>query len=84
MLGATAAGPNTTEIARRLDISRAVVSQHTAILRNADLITSHRHGNSTLHVITRLGLALLRGAAHEARPPHGEGPPSAQRPRHGR
>jgi DNA-binding transcriptional ArsR family regulator len=59
ILRATTTGPNTTEIARRLDISRATVSQHTAILREAGLITSHRHNNNVLHVITALGTSLL-------------------------
>ena len=36
-------------------MSRATVSEHTAILREAGLITSHRHNNNVLHVITALG-----------------------------
>lgn len=60
ILRTTTDAPNTTEVARRLDVSRASVSQHTAILREAGLITSHRHDNNVLHVITALGSALLR------------------------
>ena len=59
ILRAAATGPNTTEIARRLDVSRATVSEHTAVLREAGLITSHRHDNNVLHVLTTLGAALL-------------------------
>lgn len=63
VLEACVTAPNTTEIARRLNVSRATVSQHTAVLREAGLITSRRHDNNVLHVTTTLGAALLHRAA---------------------
>jgi DNA-binding transcriptional ArsR family regulator len=60
ILQATTTGPNTTEIARLLGVSPATVSEHTAILREAGLIRSRRHDNNMLHLITPLGVALLR------------------------
>ncbi|MGW3834291.1 ArsR/SmtB family transcription factor [Streptomyces microflavus] len=59
-LHVTADGCTTTELARRLDVSAAAASQHATVLRNAELITTSRRGGSVLHLITPLGLALLR------------------------
>ncbi|MBT2439695.1 helix-turn-helix transcriptional regulator [Streptomyces sp. ISL-36] len=59
-LRATADGCNTTELARRLDISLAAASHHTAVLRKANLITTSRQGKAVLHVATALGTALLQ------------------------
>lgn len=59
VLRATLTGPNTTEIARRLRVSPATVSQHATVLRESGLIASHRDANSVLHVATPLGLALI-------------------------
>ncbi|MET7826788.1 transcriptional regulator [Streptomyces sp. NPDC060011] len=56
----TAEGCTTTELARRLDVSAAAASQHATALRNTDLITTSRRGGSVWHLITPLGLALLR------------------------
>ncbi|MBP2329324.1 DNA-binding transcriptional ArsR family regulator [Kibdelosporangium banguiense] len=51
--------PTTTTIARRLGISAGNASQHTTVLRQAGLITSHRERNRVLHHATALGMALL-------------------------
>ncbi|MGW2397477.1 ArsR/SmtB family transcription factor [Kitasatospora sp. NPDC001664] len=52
----------TTELARLLEVSAACISQHTAVLRKAGLISSDRHRSLVLHTLTPLGAALLRGA----------------------
>ncbi|MER6583105.1 winged helix-turn-helix domain-containing protein [Nonomuraea sp. NPDC001023] len=60
VLTAIADGMTTTgALARRLDISSAAISQHTAVLREAGLITTRRHHNSVLHHLTQTGLTLL-------------------------
>ncbi|RAG81116.1 ArsR family transcriptional regulator [Streptacidiphilus pinicola] len=51
----------TSELARRLRVSAATVSAHTAALRGAGLITTNRAGKSVLHRRTTLGGLLLRG-----------------------
>ncbi|MFD5984528.1 ArsR/SmtB family transcription factor [Streptomyces cyaneofuscatus] len=57
---ATRVGCTTTELARRLGVSAAAASQHTRVLRDADLITTTRRGGAVLHLITPLGTALLK------------------------
>ncbi|MGJ6968640.1 ArsR/SmtB family transcription factor [Streptosporangium sp. G11] len=60
VLTAIADGLTTTgALARSLDISSAAISQHTAVLREAGLITTRRHHSSVLHHPTQTGLALL-------------------------
>jgi DNA-binding transcriptional ArsR family regulator len=60
VLTAIADGVVTTgALARRLDVSSAAVSQHTAVLREAGLITTRRHRSSVLHNPTQAGLTLL-------------------------
>jgi DNA-binding transcriptional ArsR family regulator len=60
VLTAIADGVVTTgALARRLDVSSAAVSQHTAVLREAGLITTRRHHSSVLHNPTQVGLTLL-------------------------
>ncbi|MFF1381302.1 ArsR/SmtB family transcription factor [Streptomyces sp. NPDC058308] len=59
-LRVTAEGCTTSELARRLNVTAAAASQHATVLRNTDLITTSRRGGSVLHLITPLGLALLR------------------------
>ncbi|MFD3538496.1 ArsR/SmtB family transcription factor [Streptomyces sp. NPDC058662] len=59
-LHATAEGSTTTELARRLNVTAAAASQHATVLRNTGLITTSRRGGSVLHLITPLGLSLLR------------------------
>ncbi|GAA0560665.1 winged helix-turn-helix domain-containing protein [Paractinoplanes ferrugineus] len=52
-------GSTTSELARRVGVSAASVSQHTAVLRAARLIHTSRVGKAVLHTITPLGAALL-------------------------
>jgi len=52
-------GRTTTELARRVGVSPASISQHTAVLRDAGLIRSSRLGKSVVHTMTPLGVALL-------------------------
>ncbi|ROT31545.1 ArsR family transcriptional regulator [Micromonospora sp. HM5-17] len=59
VLEAVADGCSTGELARRLHISAAAASQHTAVLRNAGLLVSHRDRNTVLHTLTPLGRAML-------------------------
>ncbi|GAB3745180.1 winged helix-turn-helix domain-containing protein [Amycolatopsis oliviviridis] len=49
----------TTEVASRTETSLPTASQQAATLREAGLITSCQNGQSVLHSITPLGLALL-------------------------
>ncbi|MFD3374306.1 MULTISPECIES: ArsR/SmtB family transcription factor [unclassified Streptomyces] len=55
-------GRTTGELAERLGISGAAVSQHTAVLRQAGLLLSVRRSKHVLHTITPAGLVLLDGA----------------------
>jgi DNA-binding transcriptional ArsR family regulator len=41
-------------------VTPTTASHHTNVLRDAGLITSHRHANTVLHTLTPLGAALLR------------------------
>ncbi|MEE6257616.1 ArsR/SmtB family transcription factor [Plantactinospora sonchi] len=59
VLEAVGDGCSTGEVARRLHISPAAASQHTAVLRNAGLLVSHRDRNTVLHTLTPLGRAIL-------------------------
>ncbi|MGW1712417.1 ArsR/SmtB family transcription factor [Streptomyces sp. NPDC002156] len=52
-------GRTTRELARRIGISEAATSYHTAVLRRAGLLLSERHGKYVLHTATPTGLALL-------------------------
>ncbi|PSM41048.1 transcriptional regulator [Streptomyces dioscori] len=54
-------GATTGELAGRLGISGAAVSQHTAVLRHGGLLVSVRRGRHVLHTSTPTGLALLNG-----------------------
>jgi DNA-binding transcriptional ArsR family regulator len=59
-LAAIASGTSTTgDIARRIGVSAAAVSQHLNVLRDARLIVTHRHGADSAHSITARGLDLL-------------------------
>jgi DNA-binding transcriptional ArsR family regulator len=64
VLRASLDGCTTTELARRADTSLASASRHAAVLREAGLLTTHRHGGSVLHTATPLGAALTAGNAH--------------------
>ncbi|AWZ06223.1 MULTISPECIES: winged helix-turn-helix domain-containing protein [unclassified Streptomyces] len=52
-------GCSTTELAKRLNVSIAVASEHATVLRNAKLITTTRRGKSVVHTVTPLGTELL-------------------------
>ena len=60
VLRTIADGCTTTELADRVGISLAAASQHASVLRDAGLITTHRQGSAVLHVLTPLGVELLR------------------------
>ena len=60
VLSAIAHGCTTTELAGRVGISLTAASQHASVLRNAGLITTRRQGSAVLHVLTPLGIELLR------------------------
>ncbi|GAA3598798.1 winged helix-turn-helix domain-containing protein [Nonomuraea rosea] len=55
----TREGTSTTALARHLGISLASASEHTTVLRQSGLISSHRDHNRTLHHLTELGRTLL-------------------------
>lgn len=61
---------STTELAHRAGLSVGSVSRHLAVLREAGLVASHRHGHAIVHQPTQLGLSLLgvdgRGASAAA------------------
>lgn len=50
----------TSGLARRLGVSNATASAHTAALRGAGLITTVRAGRAVLHRRTALGGLLVR------------------------
>ncbi|OLT36924.1 hypothetical protein BJF79_30295 [Actinomadura sp. CNU-125] len=52
----------TTQLADALALSLPTISRHTAILREAGLITTRRQGQAVLHTRTALGEALLSGS----------------------
>ncbi|MEV4347282.1 helix-turn-helix domain-containing protein [Actinoplanes sp. NPDC049596] len=52
-------GRTTSELAQRVGVSRASISQHTAVLRDARLVQTVRAGKAVLHTRTPLGSALL-------------------------
>jgi len=62
VLGAVVVARNTTQVARVVGTSLGSVSQHTAVLRSAGLITTSRTGSSVLHAATPLGRSLLDAA----------------------
>ncbi|MFD4672032.1 ArsR/SmtB family transcription factor [Lentzea sp. NPDC058450] len=55
----------TGELAERLNISSASISQHTSVLREAGLITSRRNRNTVQHSVTPLGTALLEYTTYQ-------------------
>ncbi|WP_327250525.1 ArsR/SmtB family transcription factor [Streptomyces sp. NBC_01244] len=64
-LKVAAEGCNTTELARRLNVSIAAASEHATVLRNAHLITTSRRGKSVVHTVTPLGAELLGSSTAE-------------------
>ncbi|WP_033434550.1 ArsR/SmtB family transcription factor [Saccharothrix syringae] len=62
VLAAIGESPCTTsEVARRTATTLPTASQQASALRGAGLVTSRQNGQSVLHSITSLGLALLAG-----------------------
>ncbi|MFE5873398.1 ArsR/SmtB family transcription factor [Streptomyces roseifaciens] len=61
-------GCTNAELAERLGVSAAAVSQHTAVLRAAGLVSTRRNRSHAIHTVTRLGHLLLRGEAAERHP----------------
>jgi DNA-binding transcriptional ArsR family regulator len=54
-------GRTTSELARSVAISPAAASEHTAVLRDAGLVSTRRIGQAVLHTLTPLGVALVEG-----------------------
>ncbi|MGW0819808.1 ArsR family transcriptional regulator [Streptomyces sp. NPDC002845] len=69
-LCAASAGATTGEIARAAGVAASSASRHAMALRDAGLITSHRHGATVLHTLTPAGASVIRAAT---RTPDGEG-----------
>ena len=61
VLAAIGGGCSTSDLARRAGVSIAAASQHATVLRNAGLLTSHRHRHAMVHMLTPLGQAMLQG-----------------------
>ncbi|MDE3722563.1 helix-turn-helix domain-containing protein [Nocardiopsis sp. N85] len=59
VLGEVLSPSSTGELARTLHVSPTCVSEHTAVLREAGLITTTREGNRVRHTATGLGRSLL-------------------------
>ncbi|MFF3264712.1 hypothetical protein ACFYWO_36750 [Streptomyces sp. NPDC002932] len=57
---------STGGIAAQLFLAPASASRHTAVLREAGLISSHRRRHEVLHRRTSLGEALLNGEPRTA------------------
>ncbi|EPH45064.1 helix-turn-helix domain-containing protein [Streptomyces aurantiacus] len=51
----------TTEPARHTGPTPSNASRHLTALRQAALVSSRRHRNTTLHAVTALGTSLLNG-----------------------
>lgn len=68
ILGAIGDGCTTTELSRRTGTSLASASQHTAVLREAGLVTTQRLGSSVLHNLTPLGWELLLQTRQQGTP----------------
>jgi DNA-binding transcriptional ArsR family regulator len=62
VLAAAAIPDTTSSLARQLGLAPATVSQHLAVLRDADLVTSRRHGREVLYRQTPLAAVLIRHA----------------------
>lgn len=56
----------TTRLAARAGLSLSSASEHTAVLRNAGLVTSARSGRHVVHSLTPLGRSVLAGAVQPA------------------
>jgi DNA-binding transcriptional ArsR family regulator len=61
ILEALRRGPRSvTEIANEMPVSRPAVSQHLAVLRNANLVSEEREGTRRIYEANGRGLAMLR------------------------
>jgi DNA-binding transcriptional ArsR family regulator len=56
----------TTGLSTKLSVSPAAISQHTAVLRTAGLISTRRDGNRVWHSLTPLGSDLLDSLSRSA------------------
>ncbi|PBC85120.1 MULTISPECIES: DUF5937 family protein [unclassified Streptomyces] len=61
VLAALDAPATTTALAHRLGLAPSSVSGHLSVLRDAGLLTSHRHGHQVLYERTPLGITLAAG-----------------------
>ncbi|GAQ51534.1 winged helix-turn-helix transcriptional regulator [Streptomyces sp. LBUM 1476] len=77
-LHAVKEGCTNTELAERLGVSTAAVSQHTAVLRSAGLIRTRRNRSRMIHTVTPLGRLLLQGEAAQRHPAPAPRPSTAQ------
>jgi DNA-binding transcriptional ArsR family regulator len=59
ILTAIADGYSGRRLAAQVGVSPATISHHTAVLREAGLITSARRGNTVVHRLTMTGARLL-------------------------
>lgn len=60
LLAELAIARSTSELAARLNVTQAAVSQHTKTLREARLIVTARAGMSVRHSLSPLGRQLLQ------------------------
>lgn len=63
VLRSLTASASTTQLARRTGISLASASDHTRVLRNAGLVTTHRTAGTAHHSLTPTGHRLLTTGA---------------------
>jgi DNA-binding transcriptional ArsR family regulator len=63
ILGTIDHGRSTGELARRVGVSAAAISQHTTVLRDANLIRTTRVGKAVVHTLTPLGSRILESAS---------------------
>ncbi|WP_218159504.1 helix-turn-helix domain-containing protein [Lentzea albida] len=61
VLRAITYGGTTSQIARRLRVSPASVSEHVGVLRGSGLLASRRQGRGVVHSLTGLGSSLVAG-----------------------
>lgn len=62
MLSRISDGATTGQLAAALGVTPGAATHHTAVLREAGVITTVRQGRSVVHAITPLGEALLTGS----------------------
>ncbi|MFD0417579.1 winged helix-turn-helix domain-containing protein [Streptomyces sp. NPDC127108] len=73
-------GWKNAELAERLGVSAAAVSQHTTVLRAAGLIATRRNRSHVVHTVTHLGRLLLQVGSFDSWPTASGSPVSAPRP----